>query len=45
MGFIVDPERVIMPVSVFSWTYIDITMDAEKPLSFVCELNNAPRVI
>ena len=42
MGFVVDPERVIMPVSTFSRTYIDITADTEKPLTFVCKLTNAP---
>ena len=45
MGFVVDPERVIMPVSVFSRTYIDITTDVEKPLSFIRKLNNAPCVV
>ena len=45
MGFVVDPERVIMPVSMFSQMYIDITTDAEKPLSFVRKLNNAPCVV
>ena len=45
MGFIVDPERVVMPVSAFYRMYIDITADAEEPLPFTCKSNNAPCVV